>query len=855
MKTKTIRIPFNFIPRPYQIKLYNCIADGYKRAVTAWHRRAGKDKTMINIMAKEALKRVGSYYYFFPSYKQGRKILWDGMDRDGFPFAGHIPKEVRKKTNDQEMRIKLKNGSIIQIVGTDDIDAIVGSNPVGCVFSEYALQKPQAWEFIRPIMAENNGWAIFNSCVDENTIVFTKKGIERIKNVFESKGEYTECNIDVYGLNGFHNAKQFYDGGIQDCLKITTKYGYSLTCTLIHPIWNGKEWVKSQNLKVGALLPIQRGQQVWGDNIDITDSNKFRMKRWTSNGNNLLVSGKLTLRTAYLLGLITAEGCWEDSGRIIVSTKYDRDLDKTLRRIGFNKQDDVHYHYGSKRLVHFIEWFGLKRGAKNKIIPDRLLRCPKEYVASFLRGYFDGDGCATKRGNIQCDSISERLIDTLQILLLNFGIISKKYKQIVPPTEKVKVYSTVYRLEICGYNAFLYYKQIGFKLQRKQQREKYIKSVSKDWYGDKVHIPKEIINEFAKGLSYGDLKRNDRYMYRTLRNLLKRKPNEYIQKVVEDNYFYDEIIDIQPTTAKIYDFVIPKTHSFTSNGLISHNTPRGLNHFHEVYQTALREKDWFSELLTIEDTGILTEADIQKERDEGMSENLIQQEYYCSFTASSENILIPLEIVQAATKRINPPATYQFAPIVIGADVARFGDDQSVIYIRQGLHTIDIQAFRNLDLMTFAEKISIQIRNYSPQAVFVDAIGVGAGVVDRLRQMGWTNIVEVNAADASSETKYKNKRAEMWARTLDWLKAGGDIPNNPQLIVDLTSVEYKYDTADRLQLEKKEDMKKRGIMSPDIAEALCVTHAYPVNMLVNEGYEEADDYYCQTDTYDNTTGY
>ena len=402
---------------------------------------------MINIMVKEALKRRGSYYYFFPSYKQGRKIIWDGMDRDGFPFAGHIPQEIREKTNDQEMRIKTKNGSIIQIVGTDDIDAIVGSNPVGCIFSEYALQKPQAWEFIRPILAENEGWAIFNS------------------------------------------------------------------------------------------------------------------------------------------------------------------------------------------------------------------------------------------------------------------------------------------------------------------------------------------------------------------------------------------------------------------------TPRGLNHFHDIYQTALREPNWFCELLTINDTGVLTEADIQKERDEGMSENLIQQEYFCSFTASAENILIPLEIVNMATKRVNPSISYQFAPIVIGADVARFGDDQSVIYIRQGLHTIDIQAYRNLDLMTFAEKISINIRNYSPQAVFVDSIGVGAGVVDRLRQVGWTNIIEVNVANASSDAKYKNKRAEMWVRTLDWLKSGGDIPNNPQLIIDLTSVEYKYDAADRLLLEKKEDMKKRGVMSPDIAEALALTHAYPVNMIVNEDYLEPDNDYNQTDTVDGVTGY
>jgi hypothetical protein len=106
--------------------------------------------------------RKGAYYYFFPTYKQGGKILWFGMDRDGFKFLDHIPEEMREKTNNTEMRIELKNGSLIQVVGSDNIDSIVGTNPVGCVFSEYALQSPLGWDFVSPILAENGGWALFN---------------------------------------------------------------------------------------------------------------------------------------------------------------------------------------------------------------------------------------------------------------------------------------------------------------------------------------------------------------------------------------------------------------------------------------------------------------------------------------------------------------------------------------------------------------------------------------------------------------------------------------------------------------------------------------------------------------------
>lgn len=132
-----------------------------KRAVVVWHRRSGKDKTAINFMAKKMFERVGQYFYFLPTYKQGRKIIWDGIDGSGFRLLDHIHPDLRVKTNDQEMKIQLVNGSIFQVIGTDNVDSIVGTNPVGCVFSEYSLQDPQAWDFIRPILAENGGWALF----------------------------------------------------------------------------------------------------------------------------------------------------------------------------------------------------------------------------------------------------------------------------------------------------------------------------------------------------------------------------------------------------------------------------------------------------------------------------------------------------------------------------------------------------------------------------------------------------------------------------------------------------------------------------------------------------------------------
>lgn len=150
-----------FKPRDYQLPLLRAMDNGYKRAVSVWHRRAGKDLVMLNYIAKKMYERVGAYYYFFPTYKQAKKVIWDGMTRDGFKFTDYIPKELRKRTDNGEMLIEMQNGSIFRLIGTDNIDAVVGSNPVGCVFSEWSLQNPAAWDYVRPILAENGGWAAF----------------------------------------------------------------------------------------------------------------------------------------------------------------------------------------------------------------------------------------------------------------------------------------------------------------------------------------------------------------------------------------------------------------------------------------------------------------------------------------------------------------------------------------------------------------------------------------------------------------------------------------------------------------------------------------------------------------------
>lgn len=106
--------------------------------------------------------RIGTYFHLFPTYAQGKKIIWDSLDKTGFKVTDHFPDALVAGRNESELQITLTNGSIYQVIGTDKIDSIVGTNPVGCVFSEFSLQNPKAWDLISPILLENDGWALFN---------------------------------------------------------------------------------------------------------------------------------------------------------------------------------------------------------------------------------------------------------------------------------------------------------------------------------------------------------------------------------------------------------------------------------------------------------------------------------------------------------------------------------------------------------------------------------------------------------------------------------------------------------------------------------------------------------------------
>lgn len=158
----TISIPYNFEPRWYQAEAMAALDDGYKRLVLVWHRRAGKDLACLAGLVVPAMRdRVGYYLYVYPTSTLGKRAMWRGMDNDGMKFMDRIPKQLVRKKYEAEMLVEMDNGSLLQIIGSDKIEN-VGINPVGIVMSEYSLQMPTTWDYLRPILRFNDGWAIFN---------------------------------------------------------------------------------------------------------------------------------------------------------------------------------------------------------------------------------------------------------------------------------------------------------------------------------------------------------------------------------------------------------------------------------------------------------------------------------------------------------------------------------------------------------------------------------------------------------------------------------------------------------------------------------------------------------------------
>lgn len=299
-------------------------------------------------------------------------------------------------------------------------------------------------------------------------------------------------------------------------------------------------------------------------------------------------------------------------------------------------------------------------------------------------------------------------------------------------------------------------------------------------------------------------------------------------------YFDGVVIDeVAQTKPDLWKQVIMPTLKDRDGWALFIGTPKGINIFSELYYAAAKKPDWFAASFNCHQTDAFTPAQLESERADLNNETIWRQEWLCDFAASSDNTLITIDTVLAAAGRnLLHHRHYEYAPKILGVDVAWQGGDRSAMYPRQGLQAFRPKVYHGLPEKALAIEIAKSIDKWKPDAVFVDNTGgYGGEVVSRLRENGY-RVQEVVFSWKSHDPRYANLRAEMWWKMAAWLRDGGALCDNEhltQLQLELCAPTYSNDNAaNRLQLESKDDIRKRLEVSPDLADALALTFAFPV---------------------------
>lgn len=211
----------------------------------------------------------------------------------------------------------------------------------------------------------------------------------------------------------------------------------------------------------------------------------------------------------------------------------------------------------------------------------------------------------------------------------------------------------------------------------------------------------------------------------------------------------------------------------------------------------------------------------------GRDSDVVKVKVLGQFPSQSPDSLLGPDDVTRATKRVYPEAAWRDEVKILGVDIARHGDDRSVLLMRQGPVVFRPRILRELDTMELAGHVSQVIDKHHPDAVFLDQATFGMGVVDRLKQLNY-RVIGVDFGGKDYEPEYFNRRAGMWFRMAEWVKQVGVLPDMPEFHAELTAPKYSFERDNKLKLEKKSEIKKRTGVSPDVADALALTFASPV---------------------------
>jgi phage terminase large subunit len=257
------------------------------------------------------------------------------------------------------------------------------------------------------------------------------------------------------------------------------------------------------------------------------------------------------------------------------------------------------------------------------------------------------------------------------------------------------------------------------------------------------------------------------------------------------------------------------------------NPVRSSGFFFETHNR-LKDEWWTRRVSCLDSTRVSKEYVQDMKSRYGEESNAYRIRVLGEFPRSDDDTIIPMELLESAKHR--DTRAYEDAPIVWGLDVARFGSDSSVLCKRQSNVVQTLERWRNLDLMQLTGAVVAQYEacdhKNRPAEILVDSIGLGAGVVDRLRELKLpARGINVSESPAMGGT-YLNLRAELWHKAKAWLeKRDCKIPNNEDLIGELATVRYTFTSNGKIKIESKDDIRRRGLKSPDMADAFVLTFA------------------------------
>ena len=444
------------------------------------------------------------------------------------------------------------------------------------------------------------GWG---KCISGDSILFTEDGMKEIGEYFnyiKSDGDmYFTSDVKLLNRNGeLESTIAGVSSGLRDTKIIKTQEGYEIQSSLKHPLLimddNGMiVWKNSEDIKVGDYLLINRNNNTWGNNIKLNFNMDDFLGKLKSQSKSKIIKCNvpeiLTEDLSLILGYLVGDGTITQNNFIVFSTKDDDILEKYKsfieNNIGLNvrKKNDIDYTVNGQYFREYLNQIGLhKVNAFNKEIPKCILEAPKNIVSSFIKGLFDTDG-GISESYLEFCTASEKMSKQVQTVLLNFGIVSTRSLKF---SKKYKTNSFV--IKIYGKNIDIFLKEIGFSCQRKQDLLIKICNVKRNPNKDILPNQKLIVNTY-----FNDAKKYNTYLYDKLYHILKGNNEltyeklefllelnnanecekyEEMKYLYDKNYFYSKVKSIDDNMEYVYDLSLLDTHSFISNGFVSHNT-------------------------------------------------------------------------------------------------------------------------------------------------------------------------------------------------------------------------------------------------------------------------------------------